>query len=184
MKNLFILLLLVVGLSAAAQVAINKDGSAADNSAMLDVKSTDKGLLPPRMTAEQIGAIQYPANGLIVFCTSDNKLYTFVSSGQQWKEIAYGTGIILPPAFICGSSITINHVAGDVAPVHKTVTYGTVTNIPGEPSKCWITSNLGADHQANSVEMLLKPQPVGIGSLTGSRGINMMVLSGHLTQLG
>jgi hypothetical protein len=53
-----------------------------------------------------------------------------------------------PISFTCGSSITINHVAGTVAPVNKTVTYGTVTNIPGENSKCWITSNLGADHQA------------------------------------
>ena len=36
-------------------------------------------------------------------------------------------------------------------PGYETVTYGTVTNIPGEPSKCWITSNLGADHQATAV---------------------------------
>jgi uncharacterized protein (TIGR02145 family) len=54
--------------------------------------------------------------------------------------------------FTCGTSIIINHVAGDVAPVDKTVTYGTVTNIPGEPTKCWITSNLGADHQATAVD--------------------------------
>ena len=56
------------------------------------------------------------------------------------------------PVFTCGSSVTINHVAGSVAPVSKTVTYGTVTGIPGEPVKCWITSNLGADHQATSVD--------------------------------
>ena len=53
--------------------------------------------------------------------------------------------------FTCGSSITINHTAGAVAPVTKTVTYGTVTNVPGETLKCWITSNLGADHQASAV---------------------------------
>ena len=53
--------------------------------------------------------------------------------------------------FTCGSSITINHVAGAVAPVTKTTTYSTVTNIPGEPAKCWITSNLGSDHQASAV---------------------------------
>jgi len=51
----------------------------------------------------------------------------------------------------CGSFFTINHVVGSVAPVTKTVTYGTVTNIPGELSKCWITSNLGSDHQATTV---------------------------------
>ncbi len=53
-------------------------------------------------------------------------------------------------SFSCGS-LTINHVEGNVAPVSKTVTYGTIYNIPGEPSKCWITSNLGADHQATAV---------------------------------
>ena len=52
----------------------------------------------------------------------------------------------------CGASFTIDHVAGAVAPVTKTVTYGTVTNIPGETSKCWITRNLGADHQATKVD--------------------------------
>ncbi|MCU0370710.1 MAG: hypothetical protein MUC31_04800 [Bacteroidales bacterium] len=53
--------------------------------------------------------------------------------------------------WICGDSLTIDHVAGTVAPVSKTVTYGTVTNVPGETAKCWITSNLGADHQATAV---------------------------------
>ncbi|MCX6306980.1 MAG: hypothetical protein NT040_18605 [Bacteroidetes bacterium] len=57
----------------------------------------------------------------------------------------------------CGASITISHVAGLVAPVTKTVTYGIVTNIPGEPAKCWISSNLGADHQATSVSDATEP---------------------------
>ena len=46
------------------------------------------------------------------------------------------------------TTMTITHTAGAVAPVTKTIVYGAVTNIPGEPLKCWITSNLGADHQA------------------------------------
>jgi hypothetical protein len=54
--------------------------------------------------------------------------------------------------FICGQSLTINHVAGAVAPVNKPTEYGTVTNVPGEPAKCWITSNLGSDHQATAVD--------------------------------
>jgi len=51
----------------------------------------------------------------------------------------------------CGSTLTVNHLAGQVAPVSKSVTYSTVNNIPGETTKCWITSNLGADHQATAV---------------------------------
>jgi len=53
----------------------------------------------------------------------------------------------------CGDPITVHHVvSGGVAPVNKTVTYGTVTNVPGAPSKCWITKNLGADYQADSAD--------------------------------
>jgi hypothetical protein len=52
----------------------------------------------------------------------------------------------------CGNSLTIIHETGSVCPVDKTVTYGTVTNIPGETNHCWITSNLGADNQATAVD--------------------------------
>lgn len=52
--------------------------------------------------------------------------------------------------WVCGDSFTVYHVTDTVAPVTKTVTYGTVPNLPGLPDKCWITSNLGADHQASA----------------------------------
>ncbi|MEI7525206.1 MAG: hypothetical protein WCJ95_12790 [Mariniphaga sp.] len=71
---------------------------------------------------------------------------------------AYGNQVTFTTlAWACGDSITINFVAGDVAPVNKMVTFGTVTNIPGEPSKCWITSNLGADHQATAKNDATEP---------------------------
>jgi uncharacterized protein (TIGR02145 family) len=59
----------LLSFAATAQVAINTDGTAPDNSAMLDVKSTSKGVLIPRMTFDQMNAIQNPHEGLIVFCT-------------------------------------------------------------------------------------------------------------------
>ncbi|MCK4946310.1 MAG: hypothetical protein KAS59_08625, partial [Alphaproteobacteria bacterium] len=50
----------------------------------------------------------------------------------------------------CGDLI-IEHTAGDVAPVTRPITYGTViTDLSGD-SKCWITQNLGAFQQATSV---------------------------------
>jgi hypothetical protein len=53
----------------------------------------------------------------------------------------------------CGDPMTKNHLAsGNVAPVDKTVTYGTATGIAGEASKCWITRNLGASQQAATVD--------------------------------
>ena len=116
-----------------------------DNSALVDMTSTTKGFLPPRMTQAQIVAISSPAEGLLVFnLTTGCFDYYF---GGIWKSFCGSS----PSEFQCGWNITINHAAGSVAPVNKTVTYGTVTNIPGETSKCWITSNLGADHQASAV---------------------------------
>jgi len=51
----------------------------------------------------------------------------------------------------CGEPLFVDHVAGNVAAVTKSTTYGTVTNVPGELTKCWTTSNLGSDHQATAV---------------------------------
>jgi hypothetical protein len=150
--SFFIVMFLFISITLFAQVSINTDNSAPDNSAMLDVKSSDKGMLIPRLSQSQILAISNPADGLLVYCTTFSKMYIYVATALQWKEVAYGTGTISQP-FPCGLSITINHlISGGVAPVNKTVTYNTVTNIPGEPSKCWITSNLGADHQATAVD--------------------------------
>ena len=52
-----------------AQVAINTDNSAADASAMLDIKNTGKGMLIPRMTQVQRDAISSPAGGLMIYQT-------------------------------------------------------------------------------------------------------------------
>jgi len=50
-----------------AQMVIG--GSTPSPSAVLDLQSTSKGLLPPRMTTAQRDAITAPAKGLIVFNT-------------------------------------------------------------------------------------------------------------------
>ncbi|MBP7679199.1 MAG: hypothetical protein KA096_02120 [Bacteroidales bacterium] len=119
-----------------------------DPSALLDISSGDKGFQLPRLTQAEIQSIQGPADGLIVYCTTDEKFYVFLSSANTWKEISYGSGTISPAGLPCGTPLAINHVAGSVAPVNKSTVYGTVTNVPGELTKCWITSNLGADNQA------------------------------------
>lgn len=80
MKNLFLFLILIIGLSTQAQVAINTDGTAPDNSAMLDVKSTTRGILAPRMTMAQRNAIVTPATGLVVFQTN-NSPGLYINSG-------------------------------------------------------------------------------------------------------
>jgi hypothetical protein len=73
-----------------------------------------------------------------------------------YNGCGYSTSLSLAQStlacWICGDPFTRNHLAsGGVAPVDKTVTYGTATNIPGELTKCWITRNLGAAQQATVV---------------------------------
>ncbi|MBP6872313.1 MAG: hypothetical protein KBC43_09935 [Bacteroidales bacterium] len=136
----------VIYISAAGSLGVGT--ATPEVTAIADLSSTSRGFLPPRMTQTQVAAIPAPANGLLVFNTTDEKYYIYVELVNAWKEILYGSGTI-GGAFTCGNSIIINHVASTVAPVDKTVTYGTVTNVPGETSKCWITQNLGADHEAD-----------------------------------
>ena len=50
-------------------VAINTDGSNADASAILDISSTNGGVLIPRMTTAEITSISNPATGLMLYQT-------------------------------------------------------------------------------------------------------------------
>jgi len=207
-------------------VAIKSDNSSPHHSAILDVSSTDKGVLIPRLTNSQRDSI-LPAQGLVIYNSTSKNIEFY--NGSAWYQMS--TDMISPPSasthipsltqiiwiwnrvpgatgykwnfindyatavdlnvdlsrpesglscgtvynryvwayndcgistavsltqstttcFSCGATITVNHEAGVVAPVTKTVSYGTTTNIPGESSKCWITSNLGSDHQATAV---------------------------------
>jgi len=68
-----------------AQVAINTDGSPANSSAMLDIKSTEMGFLPPRMNAVEKHQIANPAEGLIIYNTTTNSVEVY--NGSTWMSI-------------------------------------------------------------------------------------------------
>jgi uncharacterized protein (TIGR02145 family) len=81
-----------------------------------------------------------------------NTRYYVRASATNSVGTAYGNEVTFRTSG-CGLPLAVNHLSsGGVAPVDKTVTYGTTTDVPGEPLKCWITSNLGADHQAAGVD--------------------------------
>ncbi len=60
----------------------------ADSSAMLDVQSTDKGVLVPRMTTAQKNLISNPAIGLLVFDLTTESFWFYETSG--WIELVSG----------------------------------------------------------------------------------------------
>ncbi len=86
------LMILLATAANAQSVGINSDGSAPNSSAMLDVSSTTKGFLTPRLTTAQRTAISTPATGLTVYQTDGNKgLYCYDGSVWQMQtNINYG----------------------------------------------------------------------------------------------
>ncbi|MBS1607429.1 MAG: tail fiber domain-containing protein [Bacteroidetes bacterium] len=70
----------------AQNVGINADGSSPDESAMLDVKSTSKGLLIPRMTQSQRDLISSPSTGLMIYQTDGTAGFYFFN-GTAWTIV-------------------------------------------------------------------------------------------------
>ncbi|SMC63143.1 autotransporter outer membrane beta-barrel domain-containing protein [Moheibacter sediminis] len=72
MKKLITILIIAVAVNVTAQVAIGKENP--DPTAILDVESTEKGFLPPRMTTAQRDAINSGSftEGLIIYNTDIN----------------------------------------------------------------------------------------------------------------
>ncbi|MES1216058.1 MAG: hypothetical protein ABUT20_11120, partial [Bacteroidota bacterium] len=73
-------------------VGINADGSAPDNSAMLDIKSTNKGLLIPRMTQSQRDLISSPSIGLMIY-QSDSTPGFYFYNGIAWMMVGGGNNV-------------------------------------------------------------------------------------------
>ena len=94
MQKIFYLLIAFILCSSAViaqNVGINNDNSNPDPSAMLDVKSTTKGILVPRMTAAQKTAIATPATGLMIFQTDGTSGFYYYN-GTAWVQVGDGTG--------------------------------------------------------------------------------------------
>ena len=72
-----------------------------NSTAQLEVKSTTKGFLPPRMTHGQRNAISNPAQGLIVYCTDcGGSGQAQVYDGATWTNMI---GEAAFPLFVCGT---------------------------------------------------------------------------------
>jgi len=69
-----------------------------DASAVLDIQSSNKGLLIPRMSIEQRNLISSPATGLMIYQTGDNAGFFFYN-GNTWKPLTDATGDAKSVAF-------------------------------------------------------------------------------------
>ncbi len=97
----FLVILISSGLNTMSQVAINNDGSAPDGSAILDVKSTTKGFLLPRLTNIQRDDINSPAAGLFIFNTDEHAIQFY--DGSLWKYFSPDSCVPQQPESITGN---------------------------------------------------------------------------------
>ncbi len=74
----------------AQSVGINEDGSEPDNRAILDVKSTSKGVILPRLSDTERDALyQDVPQGMIIYNTTDQQLQVFINN--KWFPLSMGT---------------------------------------------------------------------------------------------
>jgi len=125
---LFFLLVLLSVISIAQNVGINSDGSTPNASAMLDVKSTNSGILIPRMTATQKGDIDSPATGLLVYQT-DGTAGFYYYTGSAWTLLGTGSGNGTVTSVATGTGLTGGPVTtiGTIELANTSVTAGSYT---------------------------------------------------------
>lgn len=125
-----------------SQVLISESPGTTDNSAMLEVRSTSKGLLLPRMTESERNAIIDPVSGLLIYCTDCLEMQIY--NDTAWTNMVGMPTSIPPPPFVCGNILSYgNHN-------YPTILIG---------GQCWMAENLNigqmtlsaTNHENNNV---------------------------------
>src|SRR5688572_29539969 len=113
MRTSIVLLAFVCTANIYAQVGI---GTTSPNSkAVLDLTSTNKGFLPPRMTKAERDGIATPFGGLMIWCTNcgvSGQLQVY--NGTDWTNMAGGAplGIAVGDSYE-GGKVAYILISGD-----------------------------------------------------------------------
>jgi hypothetical protein len=185
-QQLLTLTFLIISGTVMAQIGLGT--AAPESSSVLDMSSTNKGFLMPRMTTIQREAIQSPANGLLIYNTTTNGLEVFIISGanRAWMGlvgIVYGaagsttTYPLDPTNYATGIYAAAIGGQGNVASGLNAIAIGGVSNLASGIN----SSTVGGT--ANTVGTAL-PSNAGLNSFTlgGSTntvlGANSCILGG------
>jgi len=197
MKNLFYFLIALATFSVSSQVGIGVPTANINASAQLEVASTTKGFLPPRMTEAQKNTITSPAAGLIIYQTDGTTgLYYF--DGTAWKSGLGPQGIQglkgdtgangsqgiqglkgdtgATGAAGSNASVTIGAIAGSSTANGGTITSGVLNLAPADGTNGGIVTN-GAQTFAGTKTFNsdLKVNGITIGKGAGSVSSNTAV---------
>jgi uncharacterized protein (TIGR02145 family) len=121
MKKIIFIVFILFTTAIVAQVGIGTQTP--HHSAILEIASTTKGFLLPRMTQNQIARIAAPAEGLLLYCTDCTPKGVYLYDGTNFKDLASNTLL----------STT------------------TVPTLIGAGGATWMDRNLGASQVATSI---------------------------------
>ena len=122
-------LFIFMGFSSYAQVAINSSGNPPNSAAMLDVNSSNKGFLPPRLSTLEMNAISSPPEGLMLYNTTLKGMVYY--NGSSWKLV---TNLDGEPCghFTYGGQTYTSVVIGMQCWMRQNLNIGTRINISSE----------------------------------------------------
>ena len=172
MRNKILLFFAItISMYSSAQVGIGTSNP--DASSVLEIQSTSKGLLIPKLSKTQRDAINSPAVGLLLYQTDNNPGFYYYTASNTWIRIGEETIITANTSSITAN---INDIATNTASI--TFNQGVIT-----ANTASITFNQGvittntASITANIYDIALKaplasPNFIGTPSLpTGTTGV-------------
>ena len=132
MKQIFTLLAAVV-LTATTYAQVGIGTTTPDASSALDITSTTKGLLIPRMTAAERDAISSPATGLMIYQT-DGTVGFYYYNGSSWSEVAATSKTYSVNTFYA-------ELGGYVIQISPNGKHGLVVAMQDQGSSSWYEAN-------------------------------------------
>ncbi|MCH2023958.1 MAG: hypothetical protein MK207_15890 [Saprospiraceae bacterium] len=132
-RTLFLLSIFLVSyilVFAQQGVALNKDGSLPNNSAVLDLTSPNQGFLIPRMTEAQKNAINNPAISLLVFQTNGTLPGFYYYSCYGWQHVGSlpaGSGCAIVASVNVDNNVSTNGGSDGQATVTQTCAIAPIT---------------------------------------------------------
>lgn len=132
MKNFYIKLIILltgISMSTIAQENVGIGTKQPDASAILDIQSSQKGLLIPRLSFSQRNEILNPANGLLVYQTNETSGFYFFD-GKKWSPLTSNEAKSVAAANPDNWSLTGNSLPASPGVPVGTNFIGTTNNEP------------------------------------------------------
>ena len=142
-----LILVTIVVFASFSQNPIGIGTVAPHQSAILDITSTTKGLLPPRMTEAEMNAINTPAEGLMIYCLNCTPNGVYIYDSSEFRMIQFFEN---PVKYLYIDYVSVARgdtsfdISPDLIPSGATVNYdlmrnpdgvsisGTTVSIPGD----------------------------------------------------